>query len=251
LYISDEYDLVNEQGMLDEHGGGKGDIFAEVQNKYRRFARTDIAFFCLDTGKTIEADTAKKLARIIEPPAGFKFKVIFDAADLVYAKLVESKRSVKMALDAHVAKAKGVAEEFLRILPLPMCDSVIQAAFHHDDGKAHWLWQLAARGSSDGEKLAKVGYFENPMLLAGLRHELVSVLNNGDLNDLEAWLIASHRGRCRPMFAEKAYDPDRPVESAELNARFPAILDSLQRKYGYWGLAYLEALVRAVDINSE
>ena len=252
LYIPEEFNLIDTRGMFSSEGGGKGDIFSDVQNKYRRFVRINAGFLCLDTGGTIEADTVKDLVKAIEAPVGFKPKALFAAESLVYIKLVESKRSVKMTLDAHRDKAREMAQEMLRVLPLPMCESVLNSAFRHDDGKAHWLWQLASRGSgATGEVLAKVGYFNDPLLLGGMRHELVSVLNNPELNNLEKWLILSHHGRCRPFFEEKAYDPDRREESAEVNAKLPAMLEQLNMQYGYWGLAYLEALVRAIDINSE
>jgi CRISPR-associated endonuclease/helicase Cas3 len=251
LYISENLNLVNKQGMFDEHGGGEGDIFAQVQSNYRRFVRTEEGFLCLDTGETVEADTTRELVKTLGTADGLKFKVIFDVEGLVYAKQVESRRNVKMTLAAHTAKAQHVAEELLTILPLPMRGSVASAAHHHDDGKAHWLWQLASRGSSDGEPLAKVGYFDNPSMLEGMRHELVSVLCTAGLDDLAGWLILSHHGRCRPFFQQKSYDPDRPEQSAELNAKLPAVLEKLNEKFGYWGLAYLEALVRAIDINSE
>jgi CRISPR-associated endonuclease/helicase Cas3 len=252
LYIPEEFNLIDTRGMFSSEGGGRGDIFADVQDKYRRFVRINNGFLCLDTGETIEAETMKELVKAIKAPVGFKPKALFVAESLVYIKLVESKRTVKMTLDTHKDKARETAQEMLRVLSLPMYDSVLNSAVHHDDGKAHWLWQLASRGTrANGELLAKVGYFNDPLLLGGMRHELVSVLNNPELNDLEKWLILSHHGRCRPFFEDKAYDPDRREESAEVNARLPALLEQLTMQYGYWGLAYLEALVRAIDINSE
>jgi hypothetical protein len=252
LYIPEDLNLIDEWGMFSAEGGGKGDIFADLQNKYRRFVRIDTGFLCLDTGQTIQGDAVKDLVKAIEAPAGLKIKVIFEAAGLIYIKLIETNLSLTMTLEAHSAKAKEAAKELLSVLPLPMRDSVLRSAFHHDDGKAHWLWQLASRGSSIfGKVLAKVSRFNDPSLLAGMRHELVSVLNNPELKDLEKWLIVSHHGRCRPLFEEKAYDPDRLRESAELNAKLPAMLDRLTIQYGYWGLPYLEALIRAIDINSE
>lgn len=233
--------------MLSASGGGKGDIFAQVQDKYRCFVLVNEQFVCLDTDETFAVETVKELVKAIETPRGFKSRVIFEASGLIYIKHITSKRGSKQTLDDHSTQAKRGAEELRRVLGV----DVVNATMHHDDGKAHWLWQLASRGRSDGEALAKVGYFVNPGLLGGMRHELVSVLNNPDLTDLCRWLIASHHGRCRPFFEEKSYDPERLEESAALNAELPVLLERLHAGFGYWGLAYLEAVVRAVDINAE
>jgi hypothetical protein len=49
----------------------------------------------------------------------------------------------------------------------------------------------------------------------------------------------------------KAYDPDRLSESETLNMLLPTWLDELHESYGVWGLAYLESVVKACDINAE
>lgn len=105
----------------------------------------------------------------------------------------------------------------------------------------------------------------------GFRHELVSVRMaeaalsetiSPDVRELVEHLIASHHGRCRP-FAPVVID-DAPVqvryESSGLvvEADTPTGLDRLDsgvadrfwrlvRRYGWWGLAYLEAVLRTAD----
>ena len=105
----------------------------------------------------------------------------------------------------------------------------------------------------------------------GSRHELLSVSLiqcNEQLKaqahdwDLVLHLIASHHGRCRP-FAPAVDDPNPETVKVELNGYALAgetrtkleRLDSgvaerfwkLTRKYGWWGLAYLEAIFRLAD----
>jgi CRISPR-associated endonuclease/helicase Cas3 len=62
-------------------------------------------------------------------------------------------------------------------------------------------------------------------------------------------LIAAHHGRGRPHFpADEAFDPKYPDERcAEIARQVPRRFALLQRRFGRWGLAYLESLLRAAD----
>ena len=107
----------------------------------------------------------------------------------------------------------------------------------------------------------------------GGRHELLSVrlvesapqsLENAHDPDLVMHLIASHHGRCRP-FAPVVFDREPvpvKVESTILGYPMAAKSDTrlerldsgvperfwhLVRRYGWWGLAWLEALLRLAD----
>jgi CRISPR-associated endonuclease/helicase Cas3 len=71
-----------------------------------------------------------------------------------------------------------------------------------------------------------------------------------DVRELVLHLIAAHHGRGRPHFpADEVFDQERSGALADQIAReVPRRFARLQRKYGRWGLAYLESLVRAADI---
>jgi CRISPR-associated endonuclease/helicase Cas3 len=62
-------------------------------------------------------------------------------------------------------------------------------------------------------------------------------------------LVASHHGRARPGFNARAFDNQHPLarnEQASLESELR--FDRLQRRYGWWGLAYLEALMKCADV---
>ena len=98
-----------------------------------------------------------------------------------------------------------------------------------------------------------------PMDLGKFRHEFGSLLDvvnlsefrelKTEVQDLVLHLIATHHGRARPHFpSEEAYDYNYSEDAAaEITREVPRRFARLQRKYGRWGLAYLESLVRAAD----
>lgn len=106
----------------------------------------------------------------------------------------------------------------------------------------------------------------------GGRHELLSVRlaesapallpERDDLRDLTLHLVASHHGHCRP-FAPVVVDKE-PVSveytlrGHRMHSTGPTGLERLDsgvadrywrlvRRYGWWGLAWLEALLRLAD----
>lgn len=117
-------------------------------------------------------------------------------------------------------------------------------------------------------------------LPVGFRHEALSVLlaessdekrqlpEDSALAELALHLIGSHHGHCRPFAPVVVDNNPPPIESITLHGhlvpsltiqervqRAPHRLDSgvsdrfwrLTRRYGWWGLAYLEAALRLAD----
>jgi CRISPR-associated endonuclease/helicase Cas3 len=70
-----------------------------------------------------------------------------------------------------------------------------------------------------------------------------------DMREVVLHLVATHHGRGRPHFTiEEAYDPAATdQQNSVVAAQVPQRFARLQRKYGRWGLAYLESLLRAAD----
>ncbi len=156
------------------------------------------------------------------------------------------------------------------VAKLPLSDdvkrAVILAARFHDLGKRRKLWQRSIghkipNDPQPDDWLAKSGgKMQLPKFKTEYRHEFGSLLDietepdflaipDEDLKDLVRHLIAVHHGRGRPHFSvDEAFDLERLEATAEAVAReVPQRFARLQRKYGRWGLAYLESLLRAAD----
>lgn len=156
-----------------------------------------------------------------------------------------------------------VEREAIRIVDgLPLSEklkrAVVTAARLHDIGKSRWVWQRSIGNNDRTRLLAKSGGKARPLEITGYRHELGSILDAergellndlGDERELVLHLIAAHHGRARPHFPEdELFDPEvRGVDLREVGVRVARRFAKLQKRYGRWGLAYLESLVRAAD----
>ncbi len=172
-------------------------------------------------------------------------------------------------------------------LPVSLVSDVALAGKFHDLGKADPRFQTWLRGGESGveseELLAKSGHFivndrvsmERSRYAAGLprglRHECYSyaiVVSNESMireaydRDLVLYLVGTHHGYGRPLHKSVK---DEGIENLLFNfdgkqlsfkgthrldfldSGWPELFWSLNRKYGYWGLAYLETLVRLSD----
>jgi CRISPR-associated endonuclease/helicase Cas3 len=175
------------------------------------------------------------------------------------------------------AYADWHAEEFLSE---DLRNAIKDAGEMHDYGKADMRFQVWLRGGDvlaaryARELIAKSGRWGLPRqksvgLPDGFRHELLSLLFAKKKLDLEAserdlvlHLVASHHGVCRPFApivddggAEcvewqgvKVCRDERINHAAHvLDSGVAERFWSLTRRFGWWGLAYLEGLVRLAD----
>ena len=176
------------------------------------------------------------------------------------------------------AKALGLGE---------VTDDLRLAAYLHDAGKADPRFQLMLSGGDpwnrpDGPPLAKSGRSWSPGawkragLPDGWRHEALSVRmarahpHFSDARDpaLVLWLIGSHHGLGRPFFNFYEPAPDQePFSCLDVaawrlpeekpgpqslafefrGADWPSLFEQLKQRYGIWGLAHLEAILRLAD----
>lgn len=167
-----------------------------------------------------------------------------------------------------------------------LVEAIARAGLLHDLGKADSRFQSMLRGGvpwTDGVFLAKSARMPKTRAARGRahaasgypqggRHELLSVRlaesasallpERDDLRDLVLHLIASHHGHCRPfapvVFDEQGEDVDFELRGQRTHWCGPTNLEHLDsgvadrywrlvRRYGWWGLAWLEALLRLAD----
>jgi CRISPR-associated endonuclease/helicase Cas3 len=168
--------------------------------------------------------------------------------------------------DTHTGDVVCHTKAIVGSLPLgTLRELIVLAAECHDFGKRRKLFQTVL-GNRDypSKVLAKSGK-KGGRIEERYRHEFGSLIDivspernkkfaefdalNDDLKAFVLHMIAAHHGRGRPHFpADEAFDPEGGAEVARAVARgVPQRFARLQRKYGRWGLAYLESLLRAAD----
>jgi CRISPR-associated endonuclease/helicase Cas3 len=177
------------------------------------------------------------------------------------AAVSETGRSVAARPQTLVEHQAWVADEARAIaarldLPADLARVLGIAARLHDEGKQVERWQRAFHVPKNQRPLAKSTRAPNVSALGGYRHELGSLsfverdseflaLNTAD-RDLALHLVAAHHGRARPVLPTDG--AEEPPALLKLRAREVALrFDRLSRRFGPWGLAWLEALLRAAD----
>src|SRR6266545_4740581 len=149
-------------------------------------------------------------------------------------------------------------------LPPPLVETLRLAGRHHDDGKADPRFQkgLGANGQPPAE-------FRESARQAGLperwRHEQMSVVACWDTLHaalppeharLAARLVGTSHGHGRHGFPHSAAElltPDTPAADHRLAedlfdlGDWDSLIEATHHRWGIWGCAYLEALLRAAD----
>ncbi|MEI9937271.1 MAG: type I-U CRISPR-associated helicase/endonuclease Cas3 [Pseudomonadota bacterium] len=162
-------------------------------------------------------------------------------------------------LTRHLGDARTKATDLCRrlMLPIDIRDTVIEAAGQHDLGKDRPWWQRAV-GRVKEPAVAKSdrSRFDHK-INRGYRHELGSVadLDEGKAilpdtvnRELCFHLVAAHHGHARPGFRVEAAGPVVTDGAKRVLAETPARFANLQAQYGWWALAWLEALVKSADV---
>lgn len=171
---------------------------------------------------------------------------------------------IRQTLAKHTSRIESHAINVARALKLDLEleEVLVTAARWHDRGKARPIWQRFARNPTTSEPLAKSTEYLHGRALAGYRHEFGSLLDahadeglkrafeeRPESLDLILHLIAAHHDWARPHFERNAWDRTYTMKAnqdaaAEVMRRF----GRLQQRFGHWGLAWLESLLRCADI---
>jgi len=170
-----------------------------------------------------------------------------------------------VAHTTRIVEALSLASELRRAL-------ILSARFH-DLGKKRELWQRSIGNPNPRDWFAKSGKDASGKrwrprdICRNYRHEFGSVLDLLDpsqshlaeleqlerdhpgTKELVLHLIATHHGYARPHFPpDNAYDLEHTTQAeTALATETPRRFARFQRRYGRWGLAYLESILRAAD----
>ena len=190
-----------------------------------------------------------------------------------------------VTLDRHSNEVETIARRAASTLGLDsVAQDVALAAYLHDAGKADRRFQVMLAGGDewnmpDTEPMAKSargspGAWSRARLPDGWRHEAQSVrmacthprFDDAHDPELVLWLIGTHHGLGRPFFSFVEDDPEpellpclnvtswhpslagpQTLAFSHLGKSWTDLFESLKRRYGPWGLAHLEAIVRLAD----
>lgn len=161
-------------------------------------------------------------------------------------------------------RAKAIGEQ--HGLPQDCIAMLATAARLHDEGKRARNWQRAFCAERDAKKfniegpLAKTRGPINQSVLGGYRHEFGSLpyakadeefkTLSPELQDLALHLVAAHHGFARPVIAIDGCEDAPPTMLAERAREVALRYARLQKRWGPWGLAWWEALLRAADAQA-
>jgi CRISPR-associated endonuclease/helicase Cas3 len=190
----------------------------------------------------------------------------------------QNKTAVSETLRDHTAEVIKQVKRLSKHLPPEICSSLVSAATYHDWGKVDLHYQAWLRGGDTfaaryaREPIAKSGRRRLPRqtsagLPAGFRHESLSIqfAQKAGVDDLALYLVGAHHGECRPFAPAVVDDGSECVRYGDIEICADERRDGaahrlssgvadrfwrLTRDYGWWGLAYLDAVFRIADWNA-
>lgn len=190
-----------------------------------------------------------------------------ETALLYFGKARQKTESVPVVfIDKHCADVADLVRELAGCAGLPeeLALALHRAGQLHDLGKQEDIWQKAAGNPrkkdgtfEKGAPVAKPVKIMQGRALGGFRHELASLRYaeealreqtfSLELRDLVLHVLAAHHGYARPCFEKRAYDRNHLTNSARITLESAQRFARLHERYGPWGLAYLESILRAAD----
>ena len=202
-----------------------------------------------DAGESAEEDESEIRLGLVMPPRAV---AVDDHEQARFDMTLEEHTTAIVSNVADIGERVGLKPEIVEALDL--------ACEWHDKGKDRGIWQRYAGKNPNSEPpYAKSENYGHWRELGGYRHELGSLLDamrddavkGHPERDLILHLIASHHGRARPHFDPRSFDNERygtRENSEAVNEAMRTVRTACRRRYGRWGLAWLEALMRCADI---
>ncbi len=262
--------LLNGRAMSPDRGNDVADEWLDEQKESRRHREWDIdAYPEMRLIRTIERETDGEPEESDRDPADEE-----DSPKRSWRWFIRSRSAdddgsktspIPVGWDHHTEDVTDNARKIVAKLPLSQIrrDAVVLAAWLHDLGKKRFVWQRGIGNPDPSNWLAKSGGKMKPRKLTTYRHEFGSLLNalehpdfaglDDEASDLVHHFLITHHGLGRPHVpTELAFDTEPRTKwnadaIASIAADVPRRFARLQRKYGRWGLAYLESLLRAAD----
>lgn len=214
-----------------------------------------------DRGPAVGADWHLRHQFVLARDADGEIKSRIAVYQWRQAGATEDGRSIgyEQSLADHQACAEAKASAIAKRLGLTdwAAQVLVVAARLHDEGKRAERWQTAFRAPRGSDAFAKTKGPIDQQILDGYRHELGSLFRAErepafqalapEQQDLVLHLIAAHHGQARPTIITRSCDDAPPslldARASEVALRFAR----LQRRWGPWGLAWWEALLRGAD----
>lgn len=171
----------------------------------------------------------------------------------------KSGKGGEVRLEKHNSDVRRFAQILAEKLHLSaeFAEALAVAGAWHDKGKNRQCWQMAVGNLNLETPIAKsTQTWFNHKLNNYYRHEFGSLveadadeqLKQHHARDLILHLIATHHGYARPHFPERAFDKDNPTAlNRDIAEAAMKRFAQLQIKFGWWQLAYLEAILKAAD----
>jgi CRISPR-associated endonuclease/helicase Cas3 len=186
--------------------------------------------------------------------------------------------SVAVTLPQHLGDTREEAEELCEALAMaePLAALLQRAAWLHDIGKAHPVFQATMRANGCGEgQWAKAPGWGSRHRRPGFRHELASALAALQLDEdpLVSYLLMAHHGKIRLQLQPYPWARDGPLHGVVEGETLPAVAgvceamtlhfpptglgkgwrnlsSRLLAKHGPFQLAWLEAALREADARA-
>jgi CRISPR-associated endonuclease/helicase Cas3 len=186
--------------------------------------------------------------------------------------------SVAVTLPQHLGDTQEEATALCAALRVneTLAAQVQRAAWLHDIGKAHPVFQATMRANGCGEgQWAKAPGWGSRHSRQGFRHELASALAALQLGEepLVSYLLMSHHGKIRLQLQPFPWARDGPLHGIEEGDTLPAVAGVSQsvalrfppsgmgkgwrslcgrllQHHGPFELAWLEAVIREADVRS-